>query len=73
MKNYKRYKFVKTLKLEDGEIPAGSEITILNDVVYFNGGMVQPYFRNLFLDLLEFEMVKGFNYLREIPIPYNKL
>ena len=73
MENYKRYKFVKELKVKEGTFAVGSEITVLNDRIYFNGGQIQPAFYDLFYDLIEYETIKGFNYLREVPIPYNKL
>lgn len=43
MNNYRRFKFVKELKKSETEkIPVGSEITVLNDTIYFNGGMITP-------------------------------
>lgn len=73
MNNYKRYKFVKELKVKEGTFPVGSEITVMNDRIFYNGGMIQPSFYDLFADLIEYETIKGFKYLREIPIPYNKI
>lgn len=35
MENYKRYKFVKELKVKEGTFAVGSEITVLNDRIYF--------------------------------------
>jgi hypothetical protein len=49
-----------------------SELTILKEAIYFNGGMVNPLFYNFFHDFINQEVKKP-NYLREVPIPYNKV
>lgn len=73
MKNYIRFKFVKELVKSDNErIPVDSELTVLNDTIYFNGGMITPVNYYYFKKLIEDEM-KNPNYLKEIPIPVNKL
>lgn len=69
---YKRFKFVKPFTCEYGTLPADSELTILKEAIYFNGGMVNPLFYNFFRDLINQEVKKP-NYLREVPIPYNKV
>lgn len=73
MKDYRRFKFVKSMKLHDGTFRAGDEITVMGERVFYNGGMVEPSFYNLLLDIVEKEMKNGWDYLREVPIPYNKL
>lgn len=70
---YKKFKFVKPLKVKEGEFPVGATITIINDRIYYNDGMIQPQFYNLFYDLIEYETINGFNYLKEMIIPYNKI
>ena len=70
---YKRFRFVKTLKVKEGTFPVGAEITIMNNHIYYNGGMVEPAYYNLLFDLVEYEMNEGFNYLKEIKILYNKI
>lgn len=70
---YKKYKFVKPLKVKEGEFPIGATITYMNGRIFYNDGLIQPAFYDLFADLIEYETNEGFNYLREIPIPYNKL
>lgn len=69
---YKRFRLVKPLKVKEGTLLTGAEITIMNDKIFYNGGVVEPAYYNLLADLVEYEMNEGFNYLREIPIPYNK-
>lgn len=70
---YKRFKFVKDFTQPEGTCKAGDEITIMEGRVWFNSGMVSPTYRDLFMDLVEYESNEGWNYLREIPIPYNKI
>ena len=53
-------------------IKVGDEVTIMEGRVWFNNGMVQPVYRDLLMDLVEYESNEGWNYLREVPIPYNK-
>ena len=69
---YKRFRFVKELKLPEGAFKVGDEVTIMEGRVWFNNGMVQPVYRDLLMDLVEYESNEGWNYLREVPIPYNK-
>lgn len=69
---HKRFKFVKPFTCAFGTLPIDSEITILKQAIYFNGGMIQPQYYELFRDLINKE-VKEPNYLREVPIPYNKV
>ena len=73
MNNYRRFKFVKNLTVEEGTFLAGSEITVMGNRIYYNGGMIQPTYYDIFYDLIEYETNEGFNYLREIPIPVNKI
>lgn len=70
---YKRFKFVKELKQPEGTFKAGDEVTIMEGRVWYNNGMVQPTYRDLLMDLVEYESINGWKYLREIPIPYNKV
>ena len=69
---YKRFRFVKELKQPEDTFNVGDDITIMEGRVWFNNGMVQPVYRDLLMDLVEYESNEGWNYLREIPIPYNK-
>lgn len=72
---YKRFIVVKDIGVEgfDKQIKKGSEITIMNDTIYFNGGMVDSMFYDIFRDLIEQETKNGFHFLKEVTIPYNKV
>lgn len=73
MDNYRRFKFVKEyVKSESEKIPKDSELTVLNDKIFFNGGMVTPANYFLLKGLIESE-IKSPNYLEEVPIPRNKI
>lgn len=73
MDDYRRYRFVKEyIKSKNEKIPVNSEITVMNGRVFFNGGMTTPLFTKFFLDLIEVEK-KNPNFLKEVPIPYNKV
>ena len=45
----------------------------MNDTIYFNGGMVDSMFYDIFRDLIDQELRDGFYFLKEVPIPYNKV
>lgn len=72
---YRRFIVVKDVGIEgfDQKIKKGSELTIMNSTIYFNGGMVDNMFYDIFLDLINQELNNGFNFLKEVPIPYNKV
>jgi len=72
---YKRFIVVKDVGVEgfDKQIKKGSEITIMNDTIYFNGGMVDSMFYDIFRDLIDQETKNGFYFLKEVTIPYNKI
>lgn len=69
---YKRFIFVKEFTDNGDKIPVGSELSILNDRVYFNGGQIMPGLHDLFYNLIMSELNKP-HYLKEIAIPYNKV
>lgn len=69
---YKRFKFVKPYKTFDGTIPVGAELTVMKSTIYYNGGMLEPSFYDEFKELILKEMKKP-HYLRQVPIPYNKV
>ena len=69
---YKRFRFVRPYRSIDGTIDAGNELTVLNGTIYYNGGMLGPAFFEEFKQLIVDEMKKP-HYLKEVPIPYNKI
>lgn len=72
---YKKFIVVKDIGIKgfNNTIKKGSEITVMNDTIYFNDGMVDTMFYDIFRDLIEMELKEGFNYLKEVPILYNKV
>lgn len=72
MNSYRRFRFVKPFECQYGKLKAGDEITIMNERLFFNGGIIELQFYNFFMKLIYDEIKNGFNYLKEVPIPYNK-
>lgn len=73
MDRYRRFKFVKPFSCRLGVLKADDTITIMGNHVFYNDGMIEPQYYGLLLDLIDKEIKEGFNYLIEIPIPYNKV
>lgn len=69
---YKRFRFIREYKDFDGTIPVGAELTVNEGTIYYNGGMIEPSFYNQFKNLI-IQETKRPHYLKEVPIPYNKL
>ena len=69
---YRSFKFIRPYKSVEGTIEPGNEIRVLNGTIYYNGGMLHPGFYEEFRTLIEKEMIKP-HYLKEVPIPYNKV
>ena len=72
MQNYRRFKLIQEYTCEDGTLPVGSDIDVLGDRIMFNGGMIEPqYYRLLYKLITDPELSK--KYIREVPVPYNKI
>ena len=48
MQQYRRFKFVKPFTDHGETVAAGSELTLMGDRVFFNGGQIMPGLHNLF-------------------------
>lgn len=69
---HKRFKFVRDYKCEYGVLQAGNQIDIVKGTLYYNGGLIEPWWADFLEDLIRKEMDKPY-YLKEISIPYNKV
>ena len=63
---------VKECPIAGATLPINSEIHIVHGCVYFNGGLMEPFYQNEFLKLLASERKKT-TYLRKLKIIYNQL
>lgn len=72
---YRRFKVIKDVGVKgfDQQIKKGTEITVIDDKIYCNGGMVDTMFYDIFFDLVQQELRNGFHFLKEETIPYNKV
>jgi hypothetical protein len=72
---YKRFKVIKDVGTQglDQQIKKGTEITVIDDKIYCNGGMVDSMFYDIFFDLVKQELSNGYHFLKEETIPYNKV
>lgn len=67
-----RWTVVKECPIAGGTIPVNSEIHVVHGCVYFNGGLMESFYQNEFLKLLEQERKRP-NYLRKMNNIYNQL
>ena len=63
---------VKDCPIAGGTIPTNSEIQLVHGCVYFNGGLMDTFYQNEFMKLLQTER-KYPKYLRKENNIYNKL
>lgn len=70
--NYRRFKLIQDYVCTDGTLVAGSDIDVLGDRIMFNGGMIQPQYYGVLMELITNPELSK-KYVREVPIPYNKL
>lgn len=63
---------VKECPIAGGILPVNSEIHLVHGCVYFNGGLMDSFYQNEFLKLLQIER-KRHNYLRKMNNIYNQL
>lgn len=49
---YRKFRFKKEFNCPDGTIHEGSEIVLINDSMYFDGGMVNPAYRSVLMEII---------------------
>ena len=67
-----KWTVVKECPIAGGTIPANSEIHVVHGCIYFNGGLMEPFYQNEFMKLLQNER-KCPKYLRKQQNIYNQL
>ena len=67
-----KWTVVKECPIAGGTLPVNSEIHMVHGCIYFNGGLMEPFYQNEFMKLLQSER-KSPNYLRKQQNIYNQL
>jgi hypothetical protein len=70
--DYRRFKLIQDYTCSDGTLVAGSDIDVLGDRIMFNGGMIQPQYYDVLRELITNPELSK-KYIREVPVPYNKI
>lgn len=71
---YKKFVFIRDFECPFGIIKSGSTLSILKNIIYFNDGQITPVHYDIFYNLINDEInTNSHKFLKEIPIPYNKL
>lgn len=63
---------VQECPIAGGILPVNSEIHVVHGCVYFNGGLMDSFYQNEFIKLLQSEKINP-KYLRKMNNIYNKL
>lgn len=72
MDTYRRFRLIQDYTCECGTLMTGSDIDVLGDRIMFNGGMIEPQYYGILRNLItDPELSK--KYVREVPVPYNKI
>ena len=50
--NYRKFRFKKVFECEEGTIHEGSEIVLMRDTMYFDGGMVNPAYYGVLMGII---------------------
>lgn len=67
------YEFIKDYTCSLGTITSGDgELTVINDVIYYNGGLLAPDMQSFFKNLIKKENENP-EYLKKLKMVYNKL
>lgn len=71
---YKKFIFIRPFTFEGQTLPQNTEITVVNDKIYVNGGQIPPSYYSLFEEIVE-NYLNGVDktLIQEIVIPYNKI
>lgn len=49
---YRKFKFKKAFECDEGTIHEGSEIVLMRDAMYFDGGMVNPAYMPQLMEII---------------------
>lgn len=72
MNTMEKWVVVKECPIAGGILPVNSEIHIVHGCIYFNGGLMDSFYQNEFINLLLQER-KHPHYLRKMNNVYNQL
>lgn len=64
--------FKRTYTCQYGKIKSGTELSIVNDTIYINSGMIEPAYYRIFRTLIDNDELRNL-YLVEKPMVYNKV
>jgi hypothetical protein len=72
MDTMEKWVVVKECPIAGGTLPVNSEIQVVHGCIYFNGGLMDTFYQNELMRLLNSERKKP-NYLRKAANIYNRL
>jgi hypothetical protein len=49
---YRKFRFKKKFECEEGEIHEGSEIVLMDNGIYFDGGLLNPAYYGIMMELI---------------------
>lgn len=63
---YKRFVFVRQFNCQYGKIDPNTELIVKDGVIYVNGIMIEKWYYNILMPLIESEIEKP-HFLKELP------
>ena len=72
MNTMEKWVVVKECPIAGGTLPVNSEIHVVHGCIYFNGGLMDSFYQNEFIQLLLQERKRP-HYLRKMNNIYNQL
>lgn len=71
---HKKFIFIRPFTFEGQTLQTNTELTVVNDKIYINGGQITPTYYHLFQDIVEdYLSGRDKSLIREITILYNKV
>ena len=68
---YKKFIVAKPLATKYGNLPVGTELMVVDNAIFVNNLMIEPWFYECFHFIIDGEMKKP-NYLKQVAIRNNK-
>lgn len=70
--NHYMFVFKEPFTCKLGTIKEGTELTVLGERLFINGGLMEPWYYDIFKNLIQDDELRE-KYLRRVPLRYNEV